>query len=54
MAPQDLARLDGDLTPMGAVRAGSADGLMPPWTGAVRGVPPGVKWDGPGTPYPDP
>jgi len=54
MAPQDLARLDGDLTPMGAVRAGNADGLIPPWTGAVRGVPPGVKWDGPGTPYPDP
>ena len=54
MPPEELARLGTDLTPMGAIRAGSDDGLIPAWTGTVVGLPPGLKWDGPGTPYPDP
>lgn len=54
MAAEDVARLGRDLTPMGAIRAGSEDGLIPEWTGRIKGLPPGLKWDGPGTPYPDP
>ncbi len=54
MSPQELARLGKDLTPMGATRAGSKDGLIPEWTGSVVGLPQGLKWDGPGTPYPNP
>ncbi|WP_194791894.1 DUF1329 domain-containing protein [Pseudomonas sp. UFMG81] len=42
------------LTPMGAERAGNADGSIPAWTGKWRGAPPQVKFAGPGTPYPDP
>lgn len=30
-----LARLDGDLTPVGAERAGNADGSIPAWTGGI-------------------
>jgi len=54
MPAEELARLGQDLTPMGAIRAGSEDGMIPPWTGSVVGLPPGLKYDGPGTPYPDP
>jgi len=54
MPPEQLARLGKDLTPLGSIRAGSADGLVPEWTGTVLGLPAGLKWDGPGTPYPDP
>ena len=31
----DIARLDGDLTPVGAERAGNAAGTIPPWTGGM-------------------
>ncbi|BFO04840.1 DUF1329 domain-containing protein [Pseudomonas guariconensis] len=48
------ASLGKDLTPMGAERAGNADGSIPAWTGKWRGAPPQVKFAGPGTPYPDP
>ena len=51
---ETVDRLGKDLTPMGAIRAGSEDGLMPEWTGSVVGLPDGLEWDGPGTPYPDP
>lgn len=54
MAPEEVARLGKDLTPMGATRAGSEDGLIPEWTGSVVGLPAGLKWAGPGTTYPDP
>ena len=54
MSAEDVARLGKDLTPMGAIKAGSEDGLLPEWTGAVVGLPEGLKWDGPGTPYPNP
>lgn len=32
---QDLVRLDGDLTPVGAERAGNAAGTIPAWTGGL-------------------
>lgn len=32
---QDVARLDADLTPVGAERAGNAAGTIPPWTGGL-------------------
>ena len=54
MSAQDVARLGKDLNPMGGIKAGSKDGLMPEWTGSVVGLPKGVTWDGPGKPYPDP
>ncbi|MEX5352617.1 DUF1329 domain-containing protein [Pseudomonas juntendi] len=50
----DATTLGPDLTPMGAERAGNADGSIPAWTGKWRGTPPLVKFAGPGTPYPDP
>jgi Protein of unknown function (DUF1329) len=53
MSAADVARLGKDLTPMGAIRAANADGLIPEWTGAVIGLPEGLQWDGPGTPLPD-
>jgi len=31
----DIARLDGDLTPVGAERAGNDAGTIPPWTGGL-------------------
>ena len=54
MSEEDLARLGQDLTPMGAIKAANEDGLIPEWTGAITGLPEGLQWDGPGTPYPDP
>lgn len=54
MSPETVARLGRDLTPMGAIRAANDDGLIPEWTGSVIGLPPGISWDGPGTPLPDP
>ncbi|QFT22239.1 hypothetical protein FIV02_11725 [Pseudomonas sp. THAF187a] len=50
----EAARLGQDLTPTGAEKAGNADGSIPAWTGKWLGVPPHVKFAGPGTPYPDP
>jgi hypothetical protein len=35
----EAARLDGDLTPMGAERAGNRDGTIPPWTGGITQPP---------------
>jgi len=32
---QELQRLERDLTPVGAERAGNADGTIPPWTGGL-------------------
>ena len=32
---QELQRLEHDLTPVGAERAGNADGTIPPWTGGL-------------------
>lgn len=35
VSPEQLARLDADLTPVGAERAGNAAGSIPPWTGGL-------------------
>jgi len=39
----DLARLGHELTPLGAERAGNADGTIPAWTGGVTIPPAGYK-----------
>ncbi|MCE4052300.1 DUF1329 domain-containing protein [Pseudomonas sp. Au-Pse12] len=54
VSPEEAARLGQDLTPMGAERAGNADGSIPAWSGKWLGLPPQLKYDGPGSPYPDP
>lgn len=36
LAPEQLARLGTDLTPMGAERAGNADATIPAWTGGIK------------------
>ncbi|WP_374439315.1 DUF1329 domain-containing protein [Pseudomonas panipatensis] len=54
VSPEEAARLGKDLTPMGAEKAGNADGSIPAWSGKWRGAPPQVKYAGPGNAYPDP
>ena len=51
VSPEEAARLDQDLTPMGAERAGNAAGTIPAWTGGVTEAPAGYK---PGMHHPDP
>lgn len=41
--PQDLERLDKDLTPVGAERAGNKDGTIPAWTGGLAAAPAGFN-----------
>jgi hypothetical protein len=41
----EAARLDADLTPMGAERAGTPDGAIPAWTGGLVTPPPGQPPD---------
>ncbi|MFD1561147.1 DUF1329 domain-containing protein [Paraburkholderia silviterrae] len=53
MTPAEVKQLDGPLTPVGAERAGNADGTIPAWTGKWFGVPSGVSYT-PGERYPDP
>lgn len=48
------ARLGGELTPLGAERAGNAQGSIPPWTGGLAAPPFGWKpEDGYVDPFPD-
>ncbi|MDB6169457.1 MAG: outer rane lipoproteinsorting protein [Verrucomicrobia bacterium] len=47
----DARRLGGDLTPLGAEKAGSADGLIPAWDGGLTTPPAGYKA---GDHHPDP
>jgi hypothetical protein len=54
LSEAELARLDQDLTPVGAERAGNADGSIPGWSGQWRGTPPHVQFAGSGSLYPDP
>jgi hypothetical protein len=35
-SPAEAARLGEDLTPVGAIRAGNAEGTVPPWTGPAN------------------
>ena len=54
VSEEEAASLGKELTPTGAEVAGNADGSIPAWSGKIIGVPPGLKYDGPGTVYPDP
>jgi hypothetical protein len=51
VTPEEAARLDNELTPMGAIRAGSEDGVIPPWEGGITSPPPGYRA---GMHHPDP
>ncbi|MGD8439053.1 MAG: DUF1329 domain-containing protein [Holophagae bacterium] len=50
-SPEEIAKLGNELTPMGAVRAGNADGTIPAWDGGLKTPPAG--WE-PGMHYVDP
>lgn len=52
VSDQDAARLGNALTPIGAERAGNADGTIPAWNGGLQ-VPPAC-FKGPGARYCDP
>jgi hypothetical protein len=43
VSPQEAAKLDTTLTPVGAERAGSSDGVIPAWTGGVNTPPQGYS-----------
>lgn len=44
VSPEQAARLGGsELTPVGAERAGNADGSIPAWTGGMKALPPTYK-----------
>jgi len=47
----EAARLTGELTPFGAIRAGNPEGTIPAWTGGIITPPPGYR---PGTHHLDP
>ena len=47
----ELARLGKDLTPLGAVQAGNADGTIPAWDGGISKPPAGYQK---GKHHPDP
>jgi len=51
VSPDQAARLNQDLTPLGAERAGNADGTIPAWTGGITQPPAGYA---PGMHHPDP
>jgi hypothetical protein len=38
--PGEAAKLGQELTPLGAIRAGNAEGTIPPWEGGITAVPP--------------
>ena len=41
LSESDVARLDGELTPTGAIRAGNAEGTIPAWSGGLAEPPEG-------------
>ena len=51
VSADEAAKLGTTLTPMGAEKAGNADGSIPEWTGGITEVQPGFKTGGH---YPDP
>jgi mannose-6-phosphate isomerase-like protein (cupin superfamily) len=40
---EEIAKLGNELTPLGAIRAGNADGTIPPWEGGLTEPPEGYK-----------
>jgi len=51
VSSEAAARLGRELTPFGAIRAGNADGTIPPWQGGIEQPPSGYE---PGMHHPDP
>ncbi len=51
LSADEIARLGKDLTPLGAERAGNADGTIPEWTGGITKPPAGYQ---PGDHHSDP
>jgi hypothetical protein len=51
LSQEEVARLGNDLTPLGAEKAGNADGTIPAWEGGITTPPAGYE---PGMHYPDP
>ncbi len=51
LTPEEIAKLGKELTPMGAEKAGNADGTIPEWTGGLTKFPAGYT---PGQHYVDP
>ncbi|MFA7281953.1 MAG: DUF1329 domain-containing protein [Sterolibacterium sp.] len=51
VTPEEANKLKGELTPMGAEKAGNKDGTIPAWNGGYTKVPAGFKQ---GDPRPDP
>ncbi len=41
VSPKEAARLGKELTPLGAIRAGNAEGTIPSWEGGITQPPPG-------------
>ncbi len=54
VSPEEAKQLGTTLTPMGAEPGANADGTIPAYTGKMYGLPAGLAYGGPGTPYPDP
>ena len=54
VSEEEAKRLETDLTPIGAERAGNADGTIPAWTGSMMGAPENLNYGGDGSPLPDP
>jgi hypothetical protein len=51
ITPEQAARLGNDLTPLGAEKAGNADGSIPAWNGGITAAPAGYT---PGMHHPNP
>ena len=51
VSESEAAQLGQDLTPLGAIKAGNADGTIPAWDGGITTPPAGFK---PGDHHPDP
>jgi len=51
VSAEEAAKLGGELTPMGAIKAGNDAGTIPEWTGGITEAPANFK---PGTRHPDP
>jgi hypothetical protein len=54
VSEEEAKRLETELTPIGAERAGNAEGTIPPWTGSMTAAPEHLNYGGDGSPLPDP
>jgi hypothetical protein len=54
VSAKEAERLKSELTPMGAEKAGNADGSIPAWEGGLSSVPAGVNYKGKGSVLPNP